>query len=123
MRFILLKVLKSSLVMFMVVMTINADQNPEPSNYDQLVDLFQRWREFETPPISNGAPDYTTKQFESKKEKFLSLVDELEEIDTTNWTTYYKVDMHIVKAEMNGYDFNFRVVKPWERYPTFYQTK
>ena len=103
-------------------MTTHANQNAKPSNYVQLVDLFQRWREFETPPISNGAPDYTSKQFESRKEKFLSLVDELENIDTTNWTTYYKVDMHIVKAEMNGYDFNYRVLRPWVRDPAFYQT-
>ena len=122
MSFILSKVLKSALIIFIAVMTIHANQNTKPSNYDQLVDLFQRWREFETPPISNGAPDYTSKQFESRKEKFLSLVDELENIDTTNWTTYYKVDMHIVKAEMNGYDFNYRVLRPWVRDPAFYQT-
>ena len=122
MSFILSKVLKSALIIFIAVMTTHANQNTKPSNYVQLVDLFQRWREFETPPISNGAPDYTSKQFESRKEKFLSLVDELENIDTTNWTTYYKVDMHIVKAEMNGYDFNYRVLRPWVRDPAFYQT-
>ena len=122
MSFILSKVLKSALIIFIAVMTIHANQNTIPSNYIELVDLFQRWREFETPPISNGAPDYTSKQFESRKEKFLSLVDELENIDTTNWTTYYKVDMHIVKAEMNGYDFNYRVLRPWVRDPAFYQT-
>jgi len=122
MSFIISKVLKSALIIFIAVMTTHANQNTKPSNYDQLVDLFKRWREFEVPPISNGAPDYTSKQFESRREKFLSLFDELKDIDTTNWTTYYKVDMHIVKAEMNGYDFNYRVLRPWVRDPAFYQT-
>ena len=32
------------------------------------------------------------------------------------------MDWHIVWAEMNGYDFNFRVLKPWERDPAFYKS-
>lgn len=33
-----------------------------------------------------------------------------------------QVDWQIVEAEMNGYDFNRRVLKSWERDPAFYQT-
>jgi hypothetical protein len=32
------------------------------------------------------------------------------------------VDWHLVRAEMNGYDFNERVLKPWARDPAFYNT-
>ena len=43
-------------------------------------------------------------------------------MDTSKWSVHQKVDWQIVLAEMNGYDFNFRVLKPWERDPAFYQT-
>ena len=32
------------------------------------------------------------------------------------------MDWHLVRAEMNGFDFNFRVLKPWARDPAFYET-
>jgi hypothetical protein len=32
------------------------------------------------------------------------------------------VDWQLVKAEMNGYDFNDRVLKPWARDPAYYET-
>jgi hypothetical protein len=30
------------------------------------------------------------------------------------------VDLHIVRAEMNGLDFFHRVTRPWARDPVFY---
>jgi hypothetical protein len=33
-----------------------------------------------------------------------------------------QVDWHIVRAEMNGFDFNHRVLQPWVRDPAFYQS-
>ena len=44
------------------------------------------------------------------------------EIDTAGWTVAHKVDWMIVWAEMNGYDFNHRILKPWERDPAFYKS-
>ena len=38
--------------------------------YNELQDLFIEWRKFENPPLLNGAPDYTKKQF--KKTNCLS---------------------------------------------------
>ena len=103
-------------------MPIKSEQNIRPSNYDQLLELFQRWRDFEMPPMSNGAPDYTSKRFDEQRKEFLNLKNELKNIDTTKWPIYHQVDWHIVQSEMNGYDFNYRVLKPWSRDPAFYQT-
>jgi hypothetical protein len=33
-----------------------------------------------------------------------------------------QVDWHLVRAEINGFDFNHRVLKPWVRDPAFYQS-
>ena len=90
--------------------------------YEELVNLFYEWREFEKPPRLNGAPDYTKKRFKEDHEKFLDLKNRLYAFDISNWNISNQIDWHIIKAEMNGYEFNYSVLKPWERDPAFYQT-
>ena len=106
----------------LVFNTMNAKNRMEPKNYKELVDLFLEWRDFENPPLMNGAPDYTQRRFEFADKEFKDLQKKLEGIDTTDWSRYYQVDWRIVRAEMNGYDFNKRVLRPWTRDPAFYQT-
>lgn len=95
---------------------------PKSKDYQDLVSLFQQWRVFEKPPLLNEAPDYTAASFEKRWPSFLHLQASLEAIDTTAWPVADKVDWHIVWAEMNGYDFNQRILKPWERDPAFYKS-
>ena len=90
--------------------------------YQDLVDLFKDWRKFESPPLLNGAPDYTQERFNYDQEKFSELRDKLNNFDISKWSTSNQIDWHIVRAEMNGYDFNFRILRPWQRDPAFYQT-
>ena len=92
------------------------------SNYADLVDLFKEWRSFEVPPNRNGAPDYTAETFNNRWEAFKKLQSNLMAMDTTGWATNEQVDFHIVWAEMNGYDFNHRILKPWARDPAFYKS-
>ena len=40
--------------------------------------------------------------------------------DIEDWPVGQQVDWHLVRAEMNGMDFNIRVLKPWVRDPAFY---
>lgn len=93
-----------------------------PSNDHDLQKLYSQWRSFEIPPLKNGAPDYTKTQFKKRDKQFKLLQKRLSRIDTTGWSISSQVDWQIVAAEMNGYDFNFRILKPWERDPAFYQT-
>ena len=88
--------------------------------YEDLVGLFKEWRTFETPPLKDGAPDYTKATFEKRWPEFKTLQNKLNAIDTTNWTVEHKVDWYVVWAEMNGYDFNHRILQPWVRDPAFY---
>jgi hypothetical protein len=39
--------------------TMLAQEENLPRDYQKLVELFNDWREFESPPLLNGAPDYT----------------------------------------------------------------
>lgn len=90
--------------------------------YTDLVALFQEWRAFETPPVKEGAPDYSKQTFNKRWPAFKSLQEKLLALDTTNWPIPHQVDWHIVNAEMNGYDFNQRVLQPWVRDPAYYKT-
>ena len=92
------------------------------NDYSELVALFKEWRTFEKPPLLNGAPDYTAETFEKRWLGFNELQIGLEAIDTANWPIENKVDWMIVWAEMNGYDFNHRILKPWAKDPAFYKS-
>ncbi len=43
-------------------------------------------------------------------------------IDSSAWPIPQQVDYHIVRAEMNGLDFDQRVLRPWVNNPAFYVT-
>ena len=99
---------------------------PEQTNgmdgYDELLKLYKSWRSFERPPLLDGAPDYTAATFTARYQDFLNLRSQLDSLDPSDWPIPQQVDWHIVRAEMNGYDFNHRVLKPWARDPAFYQS-
>ena len=94
-----------------------------PANhYADLVRLFKDWRTFEEPPMRDGAPDYTVGTFKKRWPVFENLRARLAIIDTSQWSVEQRVDWMIVWAEMNGYDFNHRILKPWVRDPAFYKS-
>ena len=102
----------------------NGDQAVEtnPPGYQQLVDLFGQWREFEQPPLENGAPVYTEARMQTVRDGIDRFRQRLRAIDTAEWPVEQQVDWHLLRAEINGLDFHERVLKPWNRDPAFYQT-
>ena len=84
--------------------------------------LFADWRAFERPPMRDGAPDYTAETFEARQPAFEALQARLAALDTTGWAVPDQVDWHLVRAEMNGYAFNRRVLMPWARDPAYYRS-
>ncbi len=122
--------LLSILFLFFLIPSCGQEKTEEPTpvsasvsnNYEDLVTLFKEWRKFETPPLRNGAPDYTAETFEKRWPEFKKLQARLNAIDASNWPVEQQVDWHIAWAEMNGYDFNHRILKPWVRDPAFYKS-
>ncbi len=92
------------------------------AGYEQLLALFTEWRSFEQPKPRNGAPDYTAATLERQHAELKSWQARLAAIDPGGWPVERQVDWHLVRAEMNGFDFNLRVLKPWQRDPAFYKT-
>ena len=118
--------MKKILLLLILISCSTTKNENTPKNrslkYDDLVLLFNDWRNFENPPLLDGAPDYTRERFEGDHSEFIELRERLHSFDIDNWPIKEQIDWHVVRAEMNGYDFNYRVLRPWERDPAFYQT-
>lgn len=93
-----------------------------PANYGELTQLFADWRNFERPVTVDFKPDYSAAAMAAKKAEFPKYTARLKAIDTTGWPKGALIDYKLVQAEMHGLDFNFRVLMPWARDPTFYAT-
>jgi uncharacterized protein DUF885 len=88
--------------------------------YEELVSLFREWREFQRPPVREGVPDYTAAAMAEQKRRLPDFQRRLQALDHRAWPVAQQVDWHLVRAEMNGLDFEHRVLRPWSRDPGFY---
>lgn len=114
--------MKESIYALIIVFLIAIPKFSIASNYPELVKLHQDWRIFESSPLLEGAPDYRKQTFKKRRPEFERLQAQLLSLDTSGWSISEQVDWHITWAEMNGYDFNQRILKPWERDPAFYKS-
>ena len=90
------------------------------SSYDDLVKLFQEFREFVKPKMNAGVPDYTPAAMKEQSDGLKKMQQRLAAIDSSSWPIPERVDYLIVKAEMNGLDFDHRIMRPWSRDPGYY---
>ena len=88
----------------------------------ELESLFKEWRAFETPPQIEGVPDYSQETFDQRLTAYQNLRSKLETLPKERWTVQEQVDWHLLWAEMNGYMFNYKILKPWQRDPAFYKS-
>ncbi|MEP7185765.1 MAG: DUF885 family protein, partial [Rhodanobacter sp.] len=93
-----------------------------PANYAQLTRLFSDWRKFVLPVAVDFKPDYSVATIAAKRAEFPEYRARLQAIDTSGWPKGALIDYKLVQAEMNGLDFDFRVLMPWARDPGFYAT-
>ncbi|MGJ8664577.1 MAG: hypothetical protein ACSHWU_13050 [Marinicella sp.] len=91
------------------------------TDFSELESLFKAWRTFEAAPIHDLAPDYRQATFTVRRPQWQKFKDQLLALDKSNWTTAQQIDWYVVLAELNGYDFNERILKPWARDPAFYK--
>jgi hypothetical protein len=89
-------------------------------SYEDLVGLFKEWRDFQKPKVINGVPDYSAAAMKTQHQDLRKYQQRLAAIDSTSWPVSQQIDYHLVQAEMNGLDFDHRVLRPWARNPSFY---
>lgn len=107
---------------FLFILFLDTSAQKIQQTNNDLHDLFKEWRAFEVPPMKNGVPDYKKTTFNERFPQFLKLKSKLCDIDKSLLSLEEEVDWTIIWAEMNGYLFNYKILKPWERDPAFYKT-
>jgi hypothetical protein len=90
--------------------------------YPKLLELFREWQAFERPASRDGAPDYTAPTLARKQAALRGYQSRLAALDPTAWPQEQRIDYELVRAQMNGLDFDLRVLQPWARDPAYYQT-
>ena len=117
--------MRQKIVLFLFSITLlSCTDDKTAQNIDtsiSLEELFNDWRAFEIPPLRNGVPDYTQETFERRADDFQKLRNTLEALVKDEWPIEDQIDWHILWAEMNGYEFNTKVLKSWQRDPAFYK--
>jgi hypothetical protein len=91
-------------------------------SYGDLVSLFADWRAFQRPKLVDGVPDYTAPAMAAQHRELAGYRQRLAAIDPGGWPVNQQVDWHLVRAEMDGLDFDHRVLRPWAANPAFYVT-
>jgi hypothetical protein len=88
-----------------------------PTDYANLVALFDSLLELRRPAVVDGVPDYSAAAIDARRAAVADLRSEFEEIDTAGWTVSQQVDHMLVWAQLNAADFDLRVVRSWARDP------
>ncbi len=91
-------------------------------SYEGLLALFDEWRAFERPALREGAPDYTAAAVGRRQEELKRFQARLAAIGPAAWPIEQRIDYDLVRAQMNGLEFDIRWLRPWERDPAFYQS-
>jgi hypothetical protein len=102
--------------------TVTLDARQARGSYDDLVKLFSDFVLFERPPLADGAPDYRAATIAARQTALKTFQSRLAAIDPSGWPVDRQVDHALARAEMNGLDFDLRVLQPWARDPAFYKT-
>ena len=118
-----------SFVGALLVLTAAAQATPGPESsitrnvtgdYGALLRLFEDWRELAAPPLVEGVPNYTAAAMAAQHRELTAYQQRLEAIDIEGWPVAQQIDWQLVRAEMNGLDFDHRVRRPWADNPAFY---
>ncbi len=87
---------------------------------NELIQLFHDFRTFQEPPVADGVHNYSVDVMREQEQRLPEYRARLDGIDTSRWTISQKVDLELVRAEMNGLEFDHNTLRPWERDPSFY---
>ena len=95
---------------------------PHAGTHADLVALFSEWRAFQKPKLVDGVPDYSAAAVTAQQQALPAWRQRLQALDPSGWPVPQQVDWHLVRAELNGLDFDHRVLRPWANNPGFYVT-
>lgn len=91
-----------------------------PSTHSELLQFYRDWREFQHPVMVDGVPDYSAAAMKKQYAALKGWQQKLAAFDISKWSVAEKIDYNLISAEMNGLEFDHRVLRPWSRSPFFY---
>lgn len=113
-----------ALILILILCGCTQPPDPQPEStiesHEDLVRFFMDWREFATPNVIDGIPDYSSEAMAQQYAALESWRTQLQNADTTGWPVSEQIDWYLVWIEINGLDFKHRVKQPWRRDPAFY---
>jgi len=89
-------------------------------DYAELTSLFKDFREFQKRGDAGEALADMDAAMKRKYRELKTFQGRLAAIDPSHWPVSEQIDYHLVRAEMNGLEFELRVLRPWARNPAFY---
>ena len=114
--------LKLIFALALLISSFTAMAQQKKSSFADLTNLFAEWRAFQRPNLIDSVPDYSAPAMSTQHQELSAYQRRLAAIDTNGWPISQQVDWHVVRAEMNGLDFDHRVLRPWANNPAFYVT-
>ncbi len=91
-----------------------------PAGEAALRQLFADWRAFALPPVGDWRSDYGPAAITARTAALAKFRTRLAAIDPAGWPVAARNDWLLVESELNGMDFELRVLRPWARDPSFY---
>ncbi|MBT3296717.1 MAG: DUF885 family protein [Verrucomicrobia bacterium] len=88
--------------------------------YRDVLQLFKEWRAFEEPGKTHHAPDYSPAAREAQFAQLAPYRQRAAAIDVAELTRAQRVDLEMIRCEMNGFEYTHRFFRPWERDPCYY---
>lgn len=104
------------------VVALSAAPATAQDAYPDLLSLYDEFREMAVDPRRDGVGDYGPTAMQARHEKVAALIARMEALDDSAWAIPRRVDYLLALAEMRALDFHHRVLRPWERDPSFYST-
>ena len=113
------------ILLTLLALTLGKAEKVKPApatgtSWDDLVRLYGEWREFQLPRFVDGVPDYSADAMKLQAQGLKDFQKRLAAMDYRTWPVPRQIDHHLLRAEMNGLDFDLRVLRPWARDPCFY---
>lgn len=86
-------------------------------DHDGLIALHAELQGLRRAEVRDGLPDNSAEAVARRFEVLAGLRARLQTADVRQWSREQQIDYLLVRAQLNGLDFQLRVVRPWQRDP------
>ena len=112
--------MRTTWVTLAMALALNAADGIAASEYSELVVIYRDIGTARSPKWVDGLPDPSPEALSTDRRQYEGLRKRLDVIDPTGWPAARKIDYLLVRSLLNGWDFEYRVVRNPSRNPGHY---